>query len=168
MRLAAVLRATGEDKNSLSGEKSGAFDRRRTERRSLRLSGSTSTLVTGDIPVLIRDISPGGLMIEAEARSLSVEDSVAISLPDDRIVDGRVAWASGRFFGCEFRSHVSAGAISAALLKADPRVTPAGGAREETPAERARFMPELNLSVAFYASLVLWALIGATIYLLAR
>lgn len=172
MQLMAVLRATGEDKNSLSGERTGAFNRRGAERRSLRLSASTSTLLAGDIPVLIRDISPGGLLIEADARSLSVDDSVAISLPDDRIVNGRVAWASGRFFGCEFRSRIPAAAVSAALLRADPQVPENAQAAGENPKEmltgRARFVPELKFSVAFYVSLGLWVLVGATIYLLTR
>ena len=171
MQLAAVLRATGADKNSLSEERTGAIDRRGTGRRSLRLSASTSTLVTGDISVLIRDISPGGLLIEAEVGSLSVDDSITVSLPDDRILQGRVAWASGRFFGCEFRSRISEATVSAALLRADPQVpenAPAASAIQEMLTGRARFVPELNFSVAFYVSLGLWALIGATIYLLVR
>ena len=172
MRLTAVLRSTGEDKISLSGERTEAFDRRRSVRHPLRLSASTSVPSPGDTPVLILDISPGGLLIEADVSSLTVDDRIEIMLPDKGPVQVRVAWRAGRFVGCEFSETISPGAISAALLKADPQVPengPAAGAiRKGTHTGRARFVPALNFSVAFYVSLGLWALIGATIYLLVR
>lgn len=168
MRLTAVLRSTGEDNKSLSGERSGAFDRRRAVRRPLRLSATTSAPLPGDTPVLILDISPGGLLIEADSSSLSVGDRIEIILPDKGPVQVRVAWGAGGFFGCEFSETISAGAISAALLKADPRVAPTNAACEKSSAGRAGFLPELNFSAAFYLSLILWALIGTTIYLLVR
>ena len=172
MRMRAVLRASGEVETTQPGEWTGSIDRRRSVRRSLRLSASTSVPSPGDTPVLILDISPGGLLIEAAASSLSVDDQIEIMLPDKGLVQARVAWRAGSFFGCEFNKAISAGAISAALLRADPNFPENARSDDATRngilVGRARFEPELNLSVPLYVSLALWALIVATIHLLMR
>jgi hypothetical protein len=170
MRLTAVLRTGNEPGDSLSGEWTGSFDRRRSARRSLRLSASNSVPSPGDTPVLILDISPGGLLIETAASSLSVDDQIEILLPDKGLAKVRVAWRAGSFFGCEFSEKISAGAISAALLKADPynpgNARTVDATRIENLARSAGFVPELNLWLPLYVSLALWALIVGTCYLL--
>lgn len=168
MRLTAVLRTGDERQESPASERNAAFDRRRSLRHPLRLSASTTTPLPGDSPVLILDISQGGILIEADPSTVSVDDRIEIMLPDKGPVQLRVAWRAGRFFGCEFNQTISPGAISAALLRADPRVASAGGSAADAPAGGARFIPELNFSAILYLSLVLWGLIGAAIYFLTR
>ena len=168
MRLTAVLRTGDERDESPASERNEAFDRRRSLRHPLRLCACTSAPWPGDSPVLILDISQGGLLIEADPSTVSVDDRIEIMLPDKGPVQLRVAWRAGRFFGCEFNQTISPGVVSAALLKADPRVTSAGGSAADAPAGRARFIPELNLSAALYQSLVLWGVLGAAIYFLTR
>lgn len=173
MRLTAVLCSMNDDEISISGDADKAFDRRRSTRRPLRLAASSSAASAGDIQVLVRDISPGGLLIEAETPALAVDDWIEVSLPDKGVVKARVAWTSGRLFGCEFTEPVSVGAISAALLKAEPQVaedTPSAVADVEnlSPGRRLKLVPELNFSTALYLSLALWAVIGAAVYFLTR
>lgn len=171
MRLTAVLRTSDAEQNS--GEEVAAVDRRRSARRSLTLSADANVPSAGDTQVLIRDISPGGILIEAEVPALAVDDQIEIYLPDKGVVRTRVAWASGRFFGCEFSEPVSAGAISAALLMAEPQIADREPSRTAASMHpfgegRRQFEPEVNFSIPLYLSLGVWAVIAAAIYLLVR
>lgn len=170
MRLAAVLQEAPsvEGPDAKRGE-----TRRRAERRSLRLSVDTTLPSAGDTQVLIRDISSGGLLIEAEPTSLSVDDWIEVGLPGTGPVKGRVVWTSGRFFGCEFDQPISTGMLSAALLKAAPAVIAdplLESASKDTPPSRSRsrLLPELNFSVAVLLSFALWGLIWAAVSAIAN
>lgn len=171
MRLTAVIQPSATTEGCESGEASEVLQRRSTQRRSLKLSAVASSPSAGETQFLIRDISPGGLLIEAEALTLAIDDQVEVQLPDLGIANARVVWASGPFFGCEFSDSISVGAVSAALLKATPQ------SLEEVPAfaedsasvfagRRTRIEPKINLSAALFLSLALWALVGLAAYLL--
>ena len=121
MHLTAVLRSMPDPQDAISGEAANGLDRRLSARRSLRLEAHSRSNSSGDIRVLVRDVSPGGLMFETESAALSVNDYVEVCLPGSQTTKGRVVWTSGRVFGCEFNEAVSAAAISAALLKAEPQ-----------------------------------------------
>lgn len=169
MNLRAVLVASEKRESSFTGEASEALPRRNNERRSLRLGAVTHFKSAGDVRVIIRDISKSGLLMEAEHDVLSTEDIVEVSLPEQGTVTARVAWQSGRFFGCQFNEPISAGAISAALLKSDPEATqdtPVADTEAEAPSRgrRPTIYPELNFSVALVLTLVLWAILGAIAY----
>ena len=82
MRLTAVLRTGDERDESPASERNEAFDRRRSLRHPLRLCACTSAPWPGDSPVLILDISQGGLLIEADPSTVSVYDRIEIMLPD--------------------------------------------------------------------------------------
>ena len=79
-------------------------DRRRTQRRTLRLDVAARS-ATAEAAVVIRNLSRTGLLIESDA-AFSLGETFLLVRED------------GRRFGCEFLTPVPASAISAALLKA--------------------------------------------------
>lgn len=170
MRFVTVLSANDENDEGPAREDVGASERRRSARRTLRLSVNTRSMSAGGIQVLIRDISPAGFLIEAGEHALAVDDWLEVGLPNDQSVKARVTWASGRFCGCTFGEPISAATISAALLMADPEPpherAPAGDDEARLPrAERPPIQPELNLSAALLLALALWGLVAAAVYL---
>jgi hypothetical protein len=167
MLLRAVLRQSEGDAANFSNEAAQGVDRRSSRRRSLTLTAHTSSAGAGELPVLILDISEGGLLLEANTAELSVGDQIGIELPECGLVRARLAWKSGPFAGCQFSEAVAPAAISAALLKADPHSHAAPVAPDQlaTSRTRSRIEPELNFSVAFLLALVVWALIGLVAYL---
>lgn len=95
-----------------------ATDRRRTERRTLRLDVAAQSS-TEESAVIIRDLSRTGLLIETDT-SFTVGETFLLVLPELGATPARIIRADGKRFGCEFLSPVPASAISAALLKAPP------------------------------------------------
>lgn len=169
MHLKAVLIESNACGASFSGEAVEAPQRRGTERRSLRLSAVTTSPSNRETLVVIRDISTGGLLMEAKPDALSKDDWVEISVPEKGLVRVRVAWQSGHFYGCQFSEPVPEGAISAALLQSDPAPIEdnmATATQDEAPfrGRSQGFNPEMNFSVAVVLALALWALIGAAVY----
>ena len=168
MHVQAVLRQSQEGKSSFSNEMAERVNRRGPKRTALTLSVATASTSAGDRPVVIRDISQGGLLIEAGAAELSVQDVIDVELPGSGPVRAKVVWTSGPFAGCQFSQPVPPAVVSAALLKGDPLVVPdTAHASHEPHALRARLgiEPELNFSVAFLLAGGLWALTGLAIYL---
>jgi hypothetical protein len=169
MYLQAVLSTAQGSPSSFSDSTVRSINRRRSKRRSLALSASATLPQAGDIPVLIRDISPGGLLLEAGAGMLRMDDEVTIDLPDDTKIRSRVAWTSERFFGCEFDSPISAAGISAALLRGKtlPRAAAAPGRPLPNPGIRSGALePESDLSVALVIGFLLWAGAGGVLALI--
>ena len=172
MRLSAFLQVSPPDSGTFASLVPADSNRRKAPRRSLTLSASSKSPHGHDIPVLIRDISPGGLLLESGPGALAVDERVDLALPERPSVRARVAWTSGSFFGCEFSETISAGALSAALLKSDPRSLndtdlPVDAVDRQAGAHR-RFMPELNFTAAFLLSALLWAVISLIAFLVLR
>jgi hypothetical protein len=168
MYLQAVLSPSITSTGSVSRQAAQPLNRRQTERRSLALSACASSPKESGIPVLIRDISPGGLLIQAEAGSLKIGDEVTFELADDKQVKARIAWVSERLFGCEFETPVSVATVSAALLKAEPQFGPAGNGRRGSPRTRGiseEVVPEANFSLALVLAVLLWAAGGTALAL---
>jgi hypothetical protein len=164
MYLQAVLSPSTASTGSIARQTARSMNRRQTERRSLALSAFASSPNESGIPVLIRDISPGGLLIQAERGILTIDDQVTFELADDTQVKARVAWVSERLFGCEFKTPVSVATVSAALLKAEPQSDPADNALRgppRTPGTSEKVVPEANFSLALLIAVFLWAA-GAT------
>jgi hypothetical protein len=160
MYLQAVLSPSISSTGSVAGQTARSVNRRRTERRSLALSASASSPKESGMPVLIRDISPGGLLIQAEPGILSIDDEVTFKLAADKQVKARVAWVSERLFGCEFKRPVSVATVSAALLKAEPQLGPAGNGLPGSPRTRGiseEIVPEANFFLALVLAVLLWA-----------
>ena len=158
--LQAVLSTATGNPGSLSNLAARSTNRRRSERRSLILSASANSPNEGGIPVLIRDISPGGLLIQAKAGTLKIDDEVTFWLADDTPVHARVAWMSERLFGCEFKTPVSVATVSAALLKAEPRSTIGHIGYSGPPRSQGvskDIVPEASFSLALILAILLWA-----------
>lgn len=173
MHLLAALKATDRNVPGLAQVAVVPAERRHGERRSLTLSAVSSSPSAGEYEVIVRDISVGGLLVETKDHVLAVGDLVEVGLPERGAVSAKVVWQSGSFSGCQFEEPVTAAAVSAALLSADPlgqptnpnpnreRIQRSGGNRTE-------LEPELNFSVAFALALFTWAIIGAAAYYLLR
>lgn len=168
MQMKAVLRQR-EAPASFSSPAAQALDRRRSHRRALKLAAMTSSATGDETPVLVLDISEGGLLLEAAPHALSPEDSIEISLPDGA-VNARIAWQSGRFFGCWFEAPVSPAAVAAALLKSEPAAPkePVVELEKDLPSanNRVGFQPEINWSATLFLALGLWGLIGTAVVFL--
>ena len=168
MYLQAVLSTSTGSTGTFSNRTAQSSNRRRKERRSLTLSAFANSPNESGIPVLIRDISPGGLLIQAEAGTLNIDDEVTFDLADDAQVRARVAWMSERLFGCAFKTPISVAIVSAALLKAEPRSAVADTENRVQPRSsgaRNGIVPEANLALALVLAALLWAAIGATLAL---
>ena len=75
-----------------------------------RASGATGTSAT------VHDISETGLLIESDL-NLNLRDVVEVELPQANIRSAEVVWLSGTLAGCRFVERMTAGAVSAALLR---------------------------------------------------
>ena len=96
-------------------------ERRAAVRRSLKLGTG------GAYPVMIRDMSLTGMLIES-AVPMMVGGTFEVELPHDELVPAVVVWNSGEFYGCEFHRPIRPAALSAAQLQSAPdgRAVPAG------------------------------------------
>ncbi|MGN6358659.1 MAG: PilZ domain-containing protein [Novosphingobium sp.] len=103
-----------------------APDRRGSARRTLRLVARAAHARTTN-EVLILDLSTTGLMLET-ATQLRIGDRIEVELPNAEPVTARVIWQRNTYFGCEFLARVPVAAISAALLRAAPRMRGSPGA----------------------------------------
>ena len=169
MHLRAVLRQSEESTVGFCNEAAESVGRRGSERRSLTLSALTSSPAAGELPVVLLDISLGGLLMKAETAELSVGDEIDIELPERGLVKTRVAWANAPVFGCQFYERVAPAAISAALLRADPQKADEVAIAAQPMSRshmRLRIGPELNLSAALSLALAAWGLIGLAGYTL--
>ncbi|TCJ39510.1 PilZ domain-containing protein [Parafrankia sp. BMG5.11] len=70
-------------------------NRRRNGRRTLTFAADLSTLSGNETRVTIRDISSGGLLIEADNGALATDDLITLDLPGAGLVAARVIWRSG-------------------------------------------------------------------------
>lgn len=96
----------------------------KSDRRSLprrRISLGSNLRGTGDA-VLIHDFSSTGMLIETTAK-LPLFDGIEIDLPEAGNTHAIVIWNSGRYYGCEFREPLPRAAISAALLRSQPKTS---------------------------------------------
>ena len=96
--------------NSQTSEKRGV------QRRTLRLEVDAVTAAPTPARLMIHDLSPTGLLVEADD-GLTVGEQLHVELPGSGTFPARVMWSSGRFTGCKFDQPLPRAAISAALLK---------------------------------------------------
>jgi hypothetical protein len=158
MRLEAVLEQHGAE-----------LDSRVADRRSLKLAARSHSAATGELRVVIHNISRTGLLVEAPEETLAVGDSLFIDVPETGVAESKVVWESGRFFGCEFRTAISRAAVSGALLQGEP-VAASDPVRDSSgeagTRDAAELVPERNFSVALGLALSLWGVIFAGGYLI--
>lgn len=94
-------------------------NRRGANRRTLRLVAQAARSQTTN-EVLILDLSTTGLMLETIAE-LTVDDAIAVELPQAGPIAARVIWKRDAYYGCEFLSAAPVAAVSAALLRSAPK-----------------------------------------------
>ena len=166
MHLPAALKTTDRTDYGLVGVANPAAERRDGKRRLLTLSALSKSPSAGESLVVIRDISVGGFLMEAQGNVLSVGDMVELVLPERGIVSATVVWQSGTYSGCQFEDPLTTAAVSAALLSADPLNGPEAVMAGPGPLahEIVKLGPELNFSAAFALALVMWTIIGAISY----
>lgn len=113
--------------------------RRCSARRDMKLRarGAPGTGAAED--VLIRNLSTTGMLLEAGTK-LPVGQKITLDLPQIGHASAEVVWASEDLFGCAFDQPLSAAAVSAALLRSDPRSGLDEG-RQSTPAVSATAQP---------------------------
>src|SRR6218665_753218 len=81
-------------------------DRRRTQRRTLRLDVAARS-ETSESAIATRDLSRTGLLIETDA-AFAVGETFILVLPELGAAPARVIRNEGNSFGCEFLSPVPA------------------------------------------------------------
>lgn len=93
----------------------GAGERRSSARRRLHLLTDGTSLSSAHLPVIIRDLSVTGFLVESSA-PLSAGELLAVNLPEAGAVEAIVMWNSGRYFGCKFTRPMPTAVVSAAQL----------------------------------------------------
>jgi hypothetical protein len=86
------------------------LDERRRSPRTLRLSAKGETGHGEEAQVVVHDISDTGLLLESKVK-LEQGEELEVILPQLGARRLTVAWASGRFFGCEFAAALPADAV---------------------------------------------------------
>jgi hypothetical protein len=143
---------------------------RAAERRSLKLQTRTRSASAGDVLVVVHNISPTGLLIEASQNGLAVGDSFTIDVPEAGLAESTVVWNSGRFFGCAFLEPIAKAAVSAALLRGEPQPDAARTDFADVRTghsgtlDRPKLVPERNFLVPVILAFGLWGLIGTAVY----
>ena len=149
-----------------------AADQRGFPRRKLCLG---SNLQHSGESVTIHDVSATGLLIETSA-VLAPSDSFELELPEVGATPATVVWSSGRYYGCQFKERLPGAAISAALLRSEPRTENGGpprlpaanGAKRATASELLEIPVEFDdqkasltvrMRVILGSALILWTLI---------
>jgi hypothetical protein len=94
-------------------------ERRISGRRTLRLQ-LPAEVEAGANPALVYNLSEHGLLLEAQS-PLQPGDLLIVELPEAGATPAEVIWARDGFAGCAFEKALPAAAVSAALLRADPK-----------------------------------------------
>lgn len=100
----------------------------RAERRRLHLETSGFSGGKGAAKVVVHNVSSTGMLIESTLR-LERGETIEVDLPHAGQKSARVVWTDNAYFGCEFDSPLSIGALSAAQLQARTPTAP----RSESP-----------------------------------
>ena len=93
-----------------------AGERRSSSRRKLRLDAEGASASALQTQVIIHDLSEDGLLVESPI-GLEQGETIEVVIPEAGTAQAKVAWSSGRFFGCRFSNPISTAAVSAALLR---------------------------------------------------
>jgi hypothetical protein len=83
------------------------------QRKTLRLTASGTAAADDRTQVVVHDVSETGLLLECWL-DLSQGEELDVVLPQLGVRRVTVAWASGRFFGCQFADMVAPESASAA------------------------------------------------------
>ncbi|WP_427963704.1 helix-turn-helix domain-containing protein [Altererythrobacter sp.] len=100
-----------------------SIESRADPRRHLLLETS-GTLPSGEqANVVVHNVSATGMLLETTL-ALSVDERLAVEIPEAGLASARVVWASGMLFGCAFDERLGAAALSATELRASAPLPP--------------------------------------------
>lgn len=92
---------------------------RRSEARRHLLFATTARGHDGESqPVLVRDISARGLLLETEEGAL-LDQTIAVNLPEAGDIEAHVIWQGDKLAGCRLDSHLSQVTIDAVKAKGE-------------------------------------------------
>lgn len=92
---------------------------RRSEARRHLLFATTASGQDGESqPVLVRDISARGLLLETE-EGMTLDSVIAVGLPEAGEVEAHVIWQGDKLAGCRLDSHLSQATIDAVRVKGE-------------------------------------------------
>ena len=87
-------------------------ERRSEERRHLLFATTARGLSGEDQPVLVRDISARGLLLETEEAG-SLDKTIMVSLPEAGDIEAHVIWQGDKLAGCRLEAHLNQATIDA-------------------------------------------------------
>lgn len=119
-------------------------ERRSGARKALRLSVGANLPGSPNLVVRVHDLSETGILIET-SECLSEGEQFEVIMPLAGAIDAIVVWHSGDFYGCEFNRAVPSAAISAALLRSEPKV--ANTEPANTPGDLLSQLRHINASI---------------------
>jgi hypothetical protein len=142
-------------------------DSRGRLRRKLLLEVDASTPAGEAYRTVVRNLSETGLLIETTA-ALALGDLIEVDLPRAGAAAATVMWNSDRLFGCNFAKDLSAGTVSAALLRAASQPHAASPELDSDPApDVALHTEKLSLPTRAWTitglALLSWAVVAAVI-----
>lgn len=92
---------------------------RRSEARRHLLFATSARGADGDSqPVLVRDISARGLLLEME-EGVTLDPVVAVTLPEAGDIEAQVIWQGDKLAGCRLDTHLSQATIDAVRAKGE-------------------------------------------------
>lgn len=95
-----------------------AGERRSEERRHLLFATTARGLDGEDQPVLVRDISARGLLLETEEAG-SLDKTIMVNLPEAGDIEAHVIWQGDKLAGCRLETHLSQATIDAVRATGD-------------------------------------------------
>lgn len=115
---------------------------RRSETRRHLLFATTARGESGETqPVLVRDISARGLLLETE-EGVTLDPVIAVSLPEAGDVEAHVIWQGDKLAGCRLDDHLAQATIDAVRAKGEaahaeqPEQMERGGEEFDAPVPR--------------------------------
>ncbi len=95
-----------------------AGDRRSEERRHLLFATTARSANGDDQPVLVRDISARGLLLETEEAG-SLDKTIMVNLPEAGDIEAHVIWQGDKLAGCRLETHLTQATIDAVRATGD-------------------------------------------------
>jgi transcriptional regulator with XRE-family HTH domain len=89
-----------------------AGERRSEERRHLLFATTAKSPDGESQPVLVRDISARGLLLETEEAG-SLDKTIMVNLPETGDIEAHVIWQGDKLAGCRLETHLSQATIDA-------------------------------------------------------
>ena len=95
-----------------------AGERRSEERRHLLFATTARGEDGEDQPVLVRDISARGLLLETEEAAV-LDKTIVVDLPEAGDVEAHVIWQGDKLAGCRLETHLTQATIDAVRAKGE-------------------------------------------------